>query len=225
MPQPYLKVCCCFSGAYEYWEAGTKTIKDDIFVRPGDVMLATGRAASARMAATSFLGASAAPEPKQLAVESVAAMLSLAGPLTNDKPLLNHLRDLLDQPNIPTPVHDLRDFDDALTTLNSRPAREIDVALRGLLDGVRIGSMRGLLPWRPVGRQFSGNRDPEGVHIGCYGIVHDLQLDAGHGRSEGFLHVPSVITSHGIGPTLRTSRQRSQRVRCFCRATHERTSA
>ena len=181
------------SGAYEYWEAGTRVIKDDIVLAANPLLVSTPSAAAARLASGSLIGVDKPSAPAgELAVETVAQMLTLAGPATNDRALVSHLHDLLAEPHIHPAVRDIHAFDEALTVLAERPAREVDQALRGLLDA---GSHR-LDAWITslATRRLAAQRGqkPNGIHIGCYGIVHDLVLDPAHQSSEGYLHVPSA---------------------------------
>lgn len=181
------------SGAYEYWEAGAAFVRNDIAVVPEQPFAATPHAATARLASSSLIGIDSAPQrERQVAVETIADLLALSGPSTIDKPLVSHLQDLLSAADSHPAVRDLQAFDAALDTLGERPPQEVDLALRGLLDA---GSHR-LDAWITslATRRLAAHREtqPKGLHLGCYGIVHDLVLIPNQPVSEGYLHLPSA---------------------------------
>jgi len=181
------------SGAYEYWEAGTRAIAEHVKLRPQNTLIKTAAAASAQLSTTGLVGLD--PEPAgehELAVESIAQLLTLSGPATGDRPLFNHLGDLLvADPQHPA-VRDLQAFGEALDRLVGRPAPEVDQALRGLLDAGshRLDAWITSIATRRL--QTQRTNQPNGLHLGCYGVVHDLVLDPTHVSSEGYLHVPSA---------------------------------
>lgn len=81
----------------------------------------------------------------------------------------------------------------ALLELASAPVDQLDWAFRGFLDlfATRLDAwFTGLAAHR-----LAAHRDttPDGLHIGAWGFVEDLQRDTGAGaESLGFVHVPSL---------------------------------
>lgn len=181
------------SGAYEYWEAGAAFVRDDIAIIAEQPFAATPEAAIARMASASFIGIEAAqPREHAVAVESIAQLLNLTGSRSENQPLITHLQALVSASADHPAVRDLRAFNAALETLGNRPAHEVDQALRGLLDAGshRLDAWITSLATRRLAEFRAGN--PTGLHLGCYGIVHDLVLAPGQAVSEGYMHLPSA---------------------------------
>lgn len=180
------------SGAFEYWEAGTRAIAGHIEVT-ASALTATPMAASARLASANLIGFEpGATAQGKLGIESIAQLLTVSGPATQGRPLITHLQDLLTAPDNHPEVRDIHAFNEALAVLAGRPAREVDLALRGLLDAGshRLDAWITSLATRRLAEQRSAR--PTGIHVGCYGIVHDLKLDPGHQSSEGYVHLPSA---------------------------------
>ena len=189
------------SVAYEYWEAGAAFVRDDIAVVPEQPFAATPGAATARLASASLIGIDvAAPRDGKVAVETIADLLTLSGPRTGDKPLLSHLQELLTAADVHPAARDLKAYNAALDVIATRPAAEIDQALRGFLDA---GSHR-LDAWITslATRRLETQREAQsqGIHVGCYGIVHDLALVPDQRVSEGYVHVPSA--DHAVTAAL-----------------------
>ncbi|MGG5808283.1 hypothetical protein [Falsiroseomonas sp. CW058] len=88
----------------------------------------------------------------------------------------------------------------AATLLGARPAAEVDHAMRGLLD---CGSHR-LDAWITslAARRLDAQRRaaPGGLHLGGWGIVHDLRPDPAGEASEGFVQVPTL--RHGAAAAV-----------------------
>jgi hypothetical protein len=81
----------------------------------------------------------------------------------------------------------------SLEYLGTRPAEELDRALRGLLDayGHRLDAWYTSLATRRLAAVRKAT--PEGVHLGSYGWLDDLRpAAAGAAVSRGFIHTPSL---------------------------------
>lgn len=179
------------SAAYEYWTAGERYVRS----------LAVADASALRVPAMVGLvqASPALPAGAQTAVESPRQLLELKGAVTGGRSLLAHVNATLRLANPPKAMRDARAFRDALAALRDRPAREVDHALRGLLDA---GSHR-LDSWvtAAASRRLAALRTarPAGSYLGGYGIVHDLALETTP-DSEGYVHLPS--TDHAITASI-----------------------
>ena len=173
------------SAAFEYWRAGEQVARDSSreTIHVGSLVSELVGIAAVEPPGPSFMAVETPRQLLQLEARTVAGT-------TSTKSLLAHVHDRIFADHVIAPLQDARMFHDALDELAERPAHEVDHALRGLID---LGSHR-LDAWitSVATRRLSNQRSarPAGVHIGGYGLVHDLAPDVTP-DSEGYVHVPS----------------------------------
>lgn len=98
---------------------------------------------------------------------------------------------LLDTPD--DPVHDLAGLTSALTTLQEAPADQLEWAFRSVLDAyaTRLDAWISSVATARLHEQRAAR--PNGLHIGGWGLVEDLQPNRGPAaRSLGYVHTPSL---------------------------------
>ncbi len=176
------------SATFEYWRAAEEYVRRPEFDAKFDGALLT-ELSGIGTPTPAAAGRTRVQTPRQL-LQLRAGALDDASPVS----LLSKVHAEMFALQEPT-LRDAREFHAALDALVDRPAREVDHALRGLMDA---GSHR-LDAWitSVATRRLQAQRQsrPRGVHIGGYGFVHDLKPDVTP-DSDGYIHVPS--TDHAV---------------------------
>ncbi len=169
------------SGAFEYETAAL------IHIQP-----AQADPTGPPLSASETTGLTALPPmtADQIALGNSRMLLQVSGPLTDGQPLLKFIDDQIRQPAPPAAFAGVKAYRDAVDRLVDCPPEDVEHALRGLLD---LGSHRlDAFITSVATRRLSDMRlhQPTGLHVGGYGVVHDLTMDTDP-DSEGYLHLPS----------------------------------
>ncbi|PXA67078.1 hypothetical protein [Cryobacterium arcticum] len=171
------------SGAFDYWQAGERHTHD-LLLNPTSAEFQLN---------TEFLGlaTTVAPSAATAAIETPRQLFQLAGPLTDNLPLLEFITNNAHSAAPARAMRDVQAFSAALDALATRPPREVDHALRGLLDlgSHRLDAFITAVATRRL--ETIRSQQPNGTLIGGYGIVHDLYPESTP-DSEGYLHLPSA---------------------------------